>query len=55
MLKLTALIEKSEDGWYVGQVEEMPAAISQGKTIEEVKKAIESLMVPYHTLLNSSL
>jgi predicted RNase H-like HicB family nuclease len=36
-MKLTAIIEKSEDGWYVGQVEEMPAAISQGKTIEEVK------------------
>jgi predicted RNase H-like HicB family nuclease len=38
MMKLTALIEKSEDGWYVGQVEEMPAAISQGRTIEEVKE-----------------
>lgn len=37
MIKLTAIIEKSDDGWYVGQVEEMPAAISQGKTIEEVK------------------
>jgi predicted RNase H-like HicB family nuclease len=36
-MKLTAIIEKSEDGWYVGQVEEMPAAISQGKTVEEVK------------------
>lgn len=36
-MKLTAIIEKSEDGWYVGQVEEMPAAISQGKTMEEVK------------------
>jgi predicted RNase H-like HicB family nuclease len=37
MIKLTAIIEKSDDGWYVGQVEEIPAAISQGKTIEEVK------------------
>lgn len=36
-MQLTAIIEKSEDGWYVGQVEEMPAAISQGKTIEELK------------------
>ena len=36
-MKLTAIIEKSKDGWYVGQVEEMPGAISQGKTIEEVK------------------
>jgi len=36
-MKLTAIIEKSEDGWYVGQVEELPAAISQGKTIDELK------------------
>ena len=37
-MKLTALIEKSDDGWYVGQVEEMPAVISQGLSIEEVKE-----------------
>ena len=36
-MKLTAIIEKSDDGWYVGQVEEIPAAISQGKTIEDLK------------------
>lgn len=36
-MKLTAIIEKSEDGWYVGQVEEIPAALSQGRTIEELK------------------
>jgi predicted RNase H-like HicB family nuclease len=36
-MTFTAIIEKSTDGWYVGQVEEMPAAISQGKTVEEVK------------------
>lgn len=36
-MKLTAIIEKSEDGWYVGQIEEFPAAISQGKTIDDVK------------------
>ncbi len=47
-MKLTAIIEQSEDGWYVGQVEELPAAISQGKTIEELKNnlldAIKLLM-----------
>lgn len=37
-MKFTAIIEKSEDGWYVGQVEEIPAAISQGRTIEELKE-----------------
>jgi len=36
-MKFTAIIEKGEDGWFVGQVEELPAAISQGKTIEELK------------------
>ena len=36
-MKLTAIIEKSKDGWLVGQIEEIPAAISQGKTVEEVK------------------
>ncbi len=37
-LNYTAIIEKSEDGWYVGQVQEIPEAIAQGKTIEELKK-----------------
>ena len=36
-MKFTAIIEKSDDGWYVGQIEEIPAAISQGKTVEELK------------------
>ncbi len=36
-MEFTARIEKSEDGWYVGQVEEVPAAISQGRTIDELK------------------
>jgi predicted RNase H-like HicB family nuclease len=29
-MKFTAIIEQDTDGWYVGQVEELPAAISQG-------------------------
>lgn len=36
-MKFTIIIEKSKDGWYVGQVEEVPAAISQGKTVKECK------------------
>ncbi|WPP53465.1 type II toxin-antitoxin system HicB family antitoxin [Catalinimonas niigatensis] len=36
-MKFTAIIEQDSQGWYVGQVEELPAAISQGKSIEEVK------------------
>jgi predicted RNase H-like HicB family nuclease len=36
-MKFTAIIEKPDDGWFVGQVEEMPAAISQGRTVDELK------------------
>ncbi len=36
-MKFTAIVEKGENGWFVGQVEEIPAALSQGKTIQEVK------------------
>ena len=34
----TAIIEKSEDGYYVGQVQEIPEAIAQGKTIVELNQ-----------------
>ena len=37
-MKFTATIEQGENGWLVGQIEEVPAAMSQGKTIQELKK-----------------
>jgi len=37
-VKFTAVIEQGENGWFVGQIKEVPAAISQGKTIEELKE-----------------
>jgi predicted RNase H-like HicB family nuclease len=37
-MKFTAIIEQGESGWFVGQIEEVPAAISQGETIEELKE-----------------
>lgn len=37
--ELTIIIQKDvESGWYAGQIEEFPAAISQGRTIEELKE-----------------
>ena len=39
-----AIIEKSEDGWYVGQLEAFPEVLSQGKTIEELKKNLEDAL-----------
>lgn len=36
--ELTVLIQQDEEsGWYVGQIEEFPSAISQGKTIDELQ------------------
>ncbi|HEY5390992.1 MAG TPA: type II toxin-antitoxin system HicB family antitoxin [Hanamia sp.] len=37
-MKFTAIIERGESGWYVGQIKEVPAALSQGETIEELKE-----------------
>jgi len=37
-MQYTVIIEQSESGWFVGQIEEVPAAISQGKTVEELKE-----------------
>lgn len=36
-MKFTAIIEQGESGWYVGQIKEVPAAISQGKTLKDLK------------------
>jgi predicted RNase H-like HicB family nuclease len=36
-MKFTAIIEQGESGWFVGQIEEVPAAISQGESIEALK------------------
>jgi predicted RNase H-like HicB family nuclease len=51
VMKFTAAIEKGENGWFVGQVEELPAAISQGKTIEELK---ENLLDALRLLLDTN-
>jgi len=50
-MKLTAIIEKSNDGWYVGQLEEIPAVLSQGKTIKELK---ENLLDALYLLLEAN-
>ena len=35
-MEFTATIEQGENGWLVGQLNEFPAAISQGRTLEEL-------------------
>lgn len=46
-MKLTAVIEKGENGWFVGQIEELPAVISQGKSIDELKANLLDAMQLY--------
>ena len=48
-LNYTAIIEKSEDGWYVGQIQEIPEAIAQGKKIDEL---IENLLDALELVIN---
>lgn len=47
-MEFTAIIKKTKNGWYIGQCEQVPAALTQGKTIEEVeenlKEAIELIL-----------
>jgi predicted RNase H-like HicB family nuclease len=50
-MKFTAIIEKGENGWFVGQIEEYPAAMSQGATIEELK---ENLLDALRLLLDTN-
>jgi len=45
-MKLTAAIEQDAQGWYVGQIEEFPAAISQGKSTAEVKTNLLDALDP---------
>lgn len=43
-IDFTAIIEKSDDGWFVGQLEELPEVISQGKTIQELKQNLQDAL-----------
>ena len=40
-MEYTVAIKEIEDGWYMGQCEQVPGAITQGRTIEEVKENIK--------------
>ncbi len=43
-MQLTAIIERSPDGWLVGQLEELPEVISQGRTQEELMENLRDAM-----------
>ena len=48
-LKLTMLIEKGLDGWYVGQIQEIPGVLTQGETIKETKENLVDALNLYLT------
>lgn len=41
-MEYTTIIQKTEDGWYVGQCEQIPEAVSQGETLEELLENMKS-------------
>ncbi len=43
-MELTMMVEKGENGYFVGQIIEYPAALSQGKTIEELEKNLKDAL-----------
>lgn len=46
-MKLTAVIEQGENGWLVGQIEEIPAVISQGRSKKELKENLIDALYLY--------
>ena len=45
--EFTVLIERDEDGYYVGEVIELPGCFTQAKTIEELMKRIREAIALY--------
>ncbi len=45
--EFTVLIEKDEDGYYVGEVIELPGCFTQARTIEELMKRIKETISLY--------
>lgn len=42
--RFTAAYEKTDDGWWVGQVLEVPGALTQGKTLDEARGNLEEAL-----------
>ncbi len=36
-MQLTSVYQKTDDGWYVAWIEEVPGAMTQGRTMEEAR------------------
>jgi predicted RNase H-like HicB family nuclease len=60
-MKFTATVERGENGFYVGQIVEIPVTISQGKTLKRLQLnllyalnlVLGTIQIPY--LINQNL
>jgi len=43
-ISITAIVQKTPEGGYIGQLQEFPEVLSQGKTIEELKENLEDAL-----------
>ena len=43
-MEYTAVFEKMDNGWYFAQCEQMPNAITQGKTVAEAKRNLQEVI-----------
>jgi predicted RNase H-like HicB family nuclease len=46
-MKLTLIIKKGKSGFLIGQIKELPAVFTQGKTIIEIKENILDVLDMY--------
>jgi len=46
-MKLTLIIEEGNNGFYIGQIKEVPGVLTQGTTIAEVKENIVDALELY--------
>jgi predicted RNase H-like HicB family nuclease len=46
-MKYTLVIKIGKDGYYIGQLKELPAVFTQGLTIDEVKENIADVLEMY--------
>ncbi len=46
-MELTIIIQHGEDGWITGQLEQIPAIITQGRTMDELKFMLQDALALY--------
>ncbi len=51
-MKLLAVIEQDETGYYCAEVPDLPGCVSQGKTIAEAKENIKEAIAGWLAVMN---